>query len=130
MLLILGILLAIFTVILIWVTNKVGIGEIRLPHGCRVLAHKLLFSSQVIGLFIVKLVKFDTRNVVLCVDIRIVVFSSMSIQQNQKCVIVSCSGRSPQHLSVKNQHLPCTLFSAAFKEKNNLFFVILKFQAG
>ena len=38
------------------------------------LAHKLLFFSQVIGLFIVKLVIFDTRNVVLCVEIRIAVY--------------------------------------------------------
>ena len=48
-----------------------------LPDGYRVwlrLAHKLLFSSQVTGVFIVKLVKFDTKNVVLCVDIRVVVF--------------------------------------------------------
>ena len=44
--------------------------------GYRVLAHKLLLLSQVIGLFIVKLLIFDTRNVVVCVDIRIVVFWS------------------------------------------------------
>ena len=79
MLPILGILLAIFTVILIWITNKVGIGKMNLPDGCRErlrLAHKFLFFSQIIGLFTVKLVKFDTSNVVLCVDIRVVVFWS------------------------------------------------------
>ena len=38
------------------------------------LFHKLLFVSQVIELFMVKLVKFDMRNIVLCFDIRIAVF--------------------------------------------------------
>ena len=79
MLPILGILLAIFTGTLMRVTIKVGVGEMRLHDGYRVrlrLAHKLLFFSQVIRLFTVKLVIFDTRNVVLCVDIRFVVFWS------------------------------------------------------
>ena len=76
---ILVILLADFKVVMMWVTNKKGIGEMRRPDGFRLrlqLAHKLSFFAQVIGLFIVKLVIFDTRNVILCVDIRIVVFWS------------------------------------------------------
>ena len=72
---ILAILLPVYTVSLMWVTNKVGIEETGQSDGYRVPAHKLLFFSQVIGLFTVKLVIFDFGEMSL-VDIRIVVFWS------------------------------------------------------
>ena len=80
MLPIFGILLAIFTAVFIWVTNKVGTGEMRLLDSYRVrlrLAYKLLFLSRVF-LFIYSefIVIFETINEMLCVAIRILVLWS------------------------------------------------------
>ena len=108
----------------------------RLSDGYRVrlrLTHKLLFFHQVIGLFIVKMVKFDTINVVLCVDIRVVVLWSSYkwIFSQIKSVLlfqVSAVAQSIDLSKINIYRVP--FLKAAFKEKNNLFFVILKFQAG
>ena len=130
MLPILVITLAVFTFSLMWVTNKVGIEEKRHYNGYRVrlrLAHKILFFSQVIRLITVKLLIFDTRNVVLCVDIRYVVFWSGFKWLLRKIKSVLFFKVSAGAHSIDLSIFIMYLFSAVFKVNNYLFLVILKF---
>ena len=105
----------------------VGIEEKRQSDGYGVrlpLTYKLLFFSQVIGLFIVKLVLFDTRNVVLCVD------DLNQYSAKSKVCYYSKFRQEPKAFICQKSTFIVYLFSAAFKVNNYLFFMIFKFLTG